>query len=106
MGAVDEDRLRRDQIRETILSHLQRERQLFYKGIKVLSLFFIDEVANYREYDAANQPINGKYAVMFEEEYEDIMNNLQFSADWDEYIHYLRVDTCKKDACRIFLCRR
>lgn len=53
MGAVDEEQLRRIQIRETILSHLQRERQLFYKGIKVLSLFFIDEVVNYREYDAA-----------------------------------------------------
>ena len=50
MGAVDEDQLRRIQIRETILSHIQRERQLFYKGIKVLSLFFIDEVANYREF--------------------------------------------------------
>lgn len=66
MGAVDEDQLRRIQIRETIRSHIQRERQLFYKGIKVLSLFFIDEVANYREYDTAGQPVNGKYARMFE----------------------------------------
>ena len=79
VGAVDEDQLRRIQIRETILSHLQRERQLFYKGIKVLSLFFIDEVANYREYDDAGQPTNGKYAVMFEEEYEDILNNMQLA---------------------------
>ena len=77
LGKVDEDQLRRIQIRETILSHIQRERQLFYKGIKVLSLFFIDEVANYREYDAAGQPVNGKYATMFEEEYEDIVDNLQ-----------------------------
>lgn len=46
IGAVDEDQLRRIQIRETILSHIQRERKLFYKGIKVLSLFFIDEVGN------------------------------------------------------------
>lgn len=90
VGAVDEDQLRRIQIRETILSHLQRERQLFYKGIKVLSLFFIDEVANYREYDAANQPVNGKYAVMFEEEYEDILNNMQLSQGEDDYIKYLR----------------
>lgn len=89
VGAVDEDQLRKIQIRETILSHLQRERQLFYKGIKVLSLFFIDEVANYREYDAAGQPVNGKYAVMFEEEYEDILNNLQLSLGEDEYIKYL-----------------
>lgn len=89
MGAVDEDQLRRIQIRETILSHIQRERQLFYKGIKVLSLFFIDEVANYREYDAAGQPVNGKYARMFEEEYEDIVANLQLSIGEDEYIKYL-----------------
>ncbi len=90
VGAVDEDQLRRIQIRETILSHLQRERQLFYKGIKVLSLFFIDEVANYREYDAANQPVNGKYAVMFEEEYEDILNNMQLTLGEDDYIKYLQ----------------
>lgn len=90
VGAVDEDQLRRIQIRETILSHLQRERQLFYKGIKVLSLFFIDEVANYREYDAANQPMNGKYATMFEEEYEDILNNWQLTFDEDDYLQYLK----------------
>lgn len=90
MGAVDEDQLRRIQIRETILSHLQRERQLFYKGIKVLSLFFIDEVANYREYDGTNQPVNGKYAAMFEEEYEDIVSGMEPATGEDEYIRYLR----------------
>ena len=90
IGAVDEDQLRRIQIRETILSHIQRERQLFYKGIKVLSLFFIDEVANYREYDAANQPVNGKYAAMFEEEYEGIISNMQLAIGEDEYIRYLQ----------------
>ena len=51
IGKVSEDQLRRIQIRETILSHLERERQLFHKGIKVLSLFFIDEVAKYKQYD-------------------------------------------------------
>ena len=89
IGKVDEDQLRRIQIRETILSHIQRERQLFYKGIKVLSLFFIDEVANYREYDAVGQPVNGKYATMFEEEYEDIISSLQLSLGEDDYIRYL-----------------
>ena len=89
IGKVDEDQLRRIQIRETIVSHIQRERQLFYKGIKVLSLFFIDEVANYREYDAAGQPVNGKYATMFEEEYEDIIGSLQLSIGEDDYIKYL-----------------
>ena len=79
IGKVDEDQLRRIQIRETILSHIQRERQLFYKGIKVLSLFFIDEVKNYRDYDAAGQPLNGKYAAMFEEEYEDVISTMQLA---------------------------
>lgn len=89
VGNVDEDQLRRIQIRETILSHIQRERELYRKGIKVLSLFFIDEVANYREYDAAGQPVNGKYARMFEEEYADIVGNLQLAIDEEEYIQYL-----------------
>ena len=90
IGKVDENQLRRIQIRETILSHIQRERQLFYKGIKVLSLFFIDEVAKYKVYDAAGQPCNGIYAEMFEEEYTDIIENLQLAIGEDEYIKYLK----------------
>lgn len=90
LGAVDEDQLRRIQIRETILTHIQREHQLFYKGIKVLSLFFIDEVAGYRKYDAAGQPVNGRYAAMFEEEYEDIVNSMQLAAEDQEYLNYLQ----------------
>ena len=90
IGKVDEDQLRRIQIRETILSHIHRERQLFYKGIKVLSLFFIDEVANYREYDAAGQPVNGKYATMFEEEYADVINQMQINMGEDDYLNYLQ----------------
>lgn len=90
IGKVDENQLRRIQIRETILSHIQRERQLFYKGIKVLSLFFIDEVAKYKVYDATGQPGNGIYAQMFEEEYEDVINNLQLAIGEDEYISYLK----------------
>lgn len=90
IGKVDENQLRRIQIRETILSHIQRERQLFYKGIKVLSLFFIDEVAKYKVYDAAGQPGNGIYAEMFEEEYTDIIENLQLAIGEDEYIKYLK----------------
>ena len=96
IGAVDEDQLRRIQIRETILSHIQRELQLFYKGIKVLSLFFIDEVANYREYDAAGQPVNGKYAAMFEEEYEDIIGSMQLAIGDDEYLRYLQAISASK----------
>ena len=90
IGGVDEDEMRRIQIRETILSHIQRECQLFYKGIKVLSLFFIDEVANYREYDSAGQAVNGKYATMFEEEYEDVLSSMRLSISEEEYIQYLQ----------------
>ncbi len=89
IGKVSEDQLRRIQIRETILSHIQRERELFYKGIKVLSLFFIDEVAKYKQYDASGQPMNGIYAEMFEEEYNDIISNLKMKSNEDEYTKYL-----------------
>ncbi|HOT59933.1 MAG TPA: DEAD/DEAH box helicase family protein, partial [Spirochaetales bacterium] len=59
IGAVSEEQLRRIQIRETILSHIERERQLFAKGVKVLSLFFIDEVAKYKQYDASGNAQGG-----------------------------------------------
>lgn len=90
IGKVDENQLRRIQIRETILSHIQRERQLFHKGIKVLSLFFIDEVAKYKQYDTAGQPCNGIYADMFEEEYADIVENLQLAIGDEDYLRYLK----------------
>lgn len=89
IGKVSEEQLRRIQIRETILSHIERERQLYYKGIKVLSLFFIDEVAHYKQYDAAGNPSNGIFADMFEEEYRDIVENLQMGIGEDAYFHYL-----------------
>ena len=89
IGKVNEEQLRRIQIRETILSHIERERQLFHKGIKVLSLFFIDEVAHYKTYNAAGQAENGIFAQIFEEEYANIINHLQTEL-WDgEYIKYL-----------------
>jgi len=90
IGSVSEDQLRRIQIRETILSHFERERQLFGMGIKVLSLFFIDEVAKYKQYDAGNNELNGVYAEIFEEEYKNIMNNRPPELfDFDEYQVYL-----------------
>lgn len=89
IGKVSEEQLRRIQIRETILSHIQRERELFYKGIKVLSLFFIDEVAKYKQYDVASQPMNGSYADIFEEEYNDIISNLQIGMGENDYMKYL-----------------
>lgn len=89
IGKVSEEQIRRIQIRETILSHIQRERELFHKGIKVLSLFFIDEVAKYKQYDDAGQPMNGIYADMFEEEYNDIINHLQIKIGENDYLKYL-----------------
>lgn len=96
IGKVSEDQLRRIQIRETILSHIQRERELFYKGIKVLSLFFIDEVAKYKQYDSAGEPMNGIYADMFEEEYNDIVGNLQIGIGEDDYLKYLQSISAEK----------
>ncbi|NLT07923.1 MAG: DEAD/DEAH box helicase family protein [Ruminococcus sp.] len=90
MGSIDEEQIRRIQIHETIVSHMERERQLFHKGIKVLSLFFIDEVAKYKQYDESGQPMNGIYADMFEEEYKAVIENYQLElGENDDYIRYL-----------------
>jgi type III restriction enzyme len=90
IGSVSEEQLRRIQIRETILSHIERERRLFSKGIKVLSLFFIDEVAKYRQYDANGNAVCGIYAKVFEEEYKAIVGNMQLQLeDSQEYLKYL-----------------
>ncbi|NMA67483.1 MAG: DEAD/DEAH box helicase family protein [Clostridiaceae bacterium] len=94
MGAVNEEQLRCIQIRETIISHIERERQLYSKGIKVLSLFFIDEVAKYKQYDESGAPYNGIYADMFVEEYNDIIGNLQLQFAEENYVNYLKsIDT-------------
>ena len=90
MGSVDEEQIRRIQIHETIAAHIEREKQLFHKGIKVLSLFFIDEVAKYKQYDDAGQPMNGIYADMFEEEYRAVIDNYQLTlGENDDYLRYL-----------------
>ena len=90
IGSVSEEQLRRIQIRETILSHIERERQLFSKGIKVLSLFFIDEVAKYKQYDAHGNAVGGVYAQVFEEEYKAIVGSMQLQlGDSPEYLKYL-----------------
>ncbi len=89
IGKVSEEQIRRIQIKETILSHIERERQLFYKGIKILSLFFIDEVAKYKQYDDAGGQLNGLYADIFEEEYADIIKTMQLELNDDAYIKYL-----------------
>ena len=87
-GDVDEEHLRRIQIRETIKSHLEKERIMFAKGIKVLSLFFIDEVAKYRVYDEKNNQLTGEYAKIFEEEYQrEIAEQELFDQEYNNYLN-------------------
>lgn len=89
LGSVDEDHIRRIQIRETIKSHLEREGQLFYLGVKVLSLFFIDEVAKYKQYSHTGIAVNGEYARIFEEEYNSVLAEYQPLISDAGYIEYL-----------------
>ena len=88
-GDVNEETLRRIQIRETIKAHLEKEQQLFYQGIKVLSLFFIDEVAKYRLYGDDDEKLLGEYAQYFEEEYQDAIKEID-SVFLPEYAKYLQ----------------
>ncbi len=67
------DEIMKFQIRRTIEEHLNKELRLNKQGIKVLSLFFIDRVANYRSYDAQGNPVKGKFAVWFEEIYNELI---------------------------------
>lgn len=78
IGDVSEDEYKRLQIRKTIEEHLDKELKLTPMGIKVLSLFFIDKVANYRDYDALDQ--KGKYAIMFEEEYAKAIKKPKYNS--------------------------
>ena len=92
-GEVDGMVLRRIQIRETIRAHFEKERVLFSQGIKVLSLFFIDSVAKYRDYEAADS--KGDYARIFEEEYEQYLSSsddLNFDPKYQEYLDNIRTD--------------
>lgn len=98
-GDVTESILRRIQIREAIASHLHRETELFSHGIKTLSLFFIDEVAKYRQY-IGGVATPGEYATIFEEEYQNSVNealsSLTLSSELAEYFAYLRkIDASK-----------
>ena len=88
VGDVSEQDMRRIQIRETILSHFEKEEKLFNQGIKTLSLFFIDEVSKYRQYDENGDEVLGEYGRMFEEEYLAILNeNLtMFDSAYQKYL--------------------
>lgn len=92
VGDVSEEDMRRIQIRETILSHFEKEEKLFNMGIKTLSLFFIDEVAKYRQYGDDGEEILGEYGKIFEEEYLAVLNENLTVYD-TPYQKYLR-STC------------
>lgn len=92
VGDTNELHMQRVQIRETIKAHFEKERQLFKKGIKCLSLFFIDEVAKYRRYDSDGNPEKGIFQQMFEEEYARLVND-EFHIFDEEYNEYLRRST-------------
>jgi type III restriction enzyme len=83
----DEKALRQIQIREAVKAHFEKEKMLFNQGIKVLSLFFIDEVKKYRQYDG-DQVVKGEYARMFEEEYERFREEYRTLLD-DAYTKYI-----------------
>ncbi|MEG0392243.1 MAG: restriction endonuclease subunit R, partial [Anaerovoracaceae bacterium] len=94
VGDVSESDMRRIQIRETIKSHFDKEEMLFNQGIKSLSLFFIDEVAKYRQYDEDGNELLGEYGKMFEQEYMSILNEKLSLID-SPYQIYLK-STCSK----------
>ena len=81
--------IQRVQIRETIASHFEKERELFKQGIKTLSLFFIDEVANYKSYNSEGKEVHGPFWKIFEDEYINFLNE-NLSLFEDSYQAYLR----------------
>ena len=87
-GNITADHKARIQIRETIKAHFRKESALFKRGIKCLSLFFVDEVANYRQYDEDGNQQLGRYGEIFEQEYMAELNNNQNMFDPD-YMSYL-----------------
>ncbi|HLQ98545.1 MAG TPA: type III restriction endonuclease subunit R, partial [Candidatus Dormibacteraeota bacterium] len=84
IGGLDDNTLKRYQIRETIRTHLDRELQLVHQGIKVLTLFFIDKVENYRIYPDEGDWEKGKYAIMFEEEYDKLIRQPKYQTLFEE----------------------
>lgn len=92
IGDSNEEAMQRVQIRETIRVHFEKEKELFNRGIKCLSLFFIDEVANYRQYDEEGNEVKGKFQRIFEEEYARLVNKYMtvFDTDYDKYLRQFR----------------
>ena len=95
MGDVTEKTIQQIQIRETVASHFEKERQLFQQGIKTLSLFFIDEVKNYKDYDEQGEVVKGQLWTMLEQEYNRYLNE-NLSLFEDDYQKYLRRFTAEQ----------
>ncbi len=79
IGDVDDLAVKEQQIRKTIEEHLNKELVLNKQGVKVLSLFFIDRVANYRYYDENGNPQKGIYATLFEKHYNDLIRQPKYN---------------------------
>ena len=98
VGDISEMDMRRVQIRETIISHLEKEEQNFRMGIKTLSLFFIDEVAKYRQYDADGNEILGEYGRIFEQEYKSVLHEFRtfLNASYMAYLDSISAESTHK----------
>lgn len=90
IGNVDDKAVKRAQIHETIKSHLDKELHYIKQGIKVLSLFFIDEVAKYRDYSREDE--KGDYQIWFEEEYKKLINQSKYKRLREDYGDYISLD--------------
>lgn len=98
VGDISEKDMRRVQIRETIKSHLEKEEELFNRGIKTLSLFFIDEVAKYRMYGEDGEELLGEYGQMFIQEYNDVVNDYItiFDTPYQQYLKRISAEDTHK----------
>lgn len=86
IGGVSPDEIKRLMIRRTIREHFEKEKTFAAnkQPIKVLSLFFIDSVEHYRQYDEAGNAVKGKYALMFEEEYTKLAKSSEYQSLFNE----------------------
>ncbi len=84
IGDIDGDAIKRQMIKRTVEEHLKKELRLGPQGIKVLSLFFIDKVEHYRQYNEAGEPVKGKYALMFEQEFARLARNPDYQSLFNE----------------------